>query len=218
MKRALLLLLSLAACPQYRTADLNFGETGEGLDGFLCKDKDGMSYMLDRLGTSPGFASVSIVADLVSLENGQPGCRTGQLIKWCAPTDGGHDCRPLQKRRVCVSGQLPTGIKDTKVRDDQRKAVLTAMRDSLTGKRMITDAPDEFVMVRIVGTMQPCEEIAPESGETPPFTDSQLLGCAYSCPVLLDRADDVYLGFDGLVGACEQGVRICASSTLNWMP
>ncbi len=215
MNRAFL-LLSLAACPQYRTADLNFGTEGEGLDGFLCKNKDD-SYVLDRLGTTSGVASASIVADLVGLENGQPGCRTGQLIKWCARGDGGHDCRPLPKRRVCVSGELPTGISDAG-REDQRGMVLASLRASLTGKRMITDAPDEFVMVRIVATKQPCDEIAPPSGETPDFDRNQLLGCAYSCPVLLDRADDVYLGFDGFVGQCEQGVRICASSTLNWMP
>ena len=56
----------------------------------------------------------------------------------------------------------------------------------------------------------------PASGQT---IDLELVGCAYSCPALLDAVEgDVYLGFDTLTEQCAQGVRVCASGNLRWRP
>jgi len=211
MNRALIIVL--AGCAQYRTADLNFGENGEGLDGFLCKQ--GPTMLLDRGADAGTTRPASIVLDIVGLENGQPGCRTGQLIKWCAKDN--HVCAPMKHRRECRPVELPAGVSALD-REVVRAQVRAQLREGLSGQRLISDAPDEFVMVRVVGTAQPCDEVSPANGDVPDFDPAKLIGCAYSCPVLLDRADDVYLGFDGFVGQCEQGVRICASGTLNWMP
>ncbi|MBL8951655.1 MAG: hypothetical protein JNK82_12815 [Myxococcaceae bacterium] len=212
MRRAVFVLLAMS-CAQYNTASLTFGESGEGLDGFLCKQ--GTTSLLDR-GADPATTSrpVSIVADIVGIDNGQPGCRTGQLLAWCKD----RTCAPMKRRRVCKSAELPTRV-STLEREDVRAQVRASLRASLTKAQFIEDAPDEFVIVRLVGTSQPCSEVEETAdGVLPEFDTAKLIGCAYSCPVLLDRATDVYLGFDGFVGQCEQGVRICAAGTLNWMP
>jgi hypothetical protein len=212
MSRRLLALLLLCACTQTRNVSLTFGSDGEGLDGFLCKDNAG-AYLLQRARRPDGTAlTTSLVIDFVRL-GGVPGCRTGQLVKWCAT----HACTPIESRRSCVSVTLPTDTSPP--REDLRAAVLAAMRRAdATG--ITPDAPDEFVLVRALGTTQSCDELAQAaSGALPPFDATKLIGCAYSCPVLFDKVDqDVYLGFETLTAQCEQGVRICADGELHWEP
>lgn len=212
MRRALPLLL-LATCTQYREVALTFGDQGLGLDGFLCKEPGGR-MMLDRLGADAGTAPASIVTDLVDIENGQPGCRTGQLIEWCRD----HKCSPKPTTRICLPVQLPTGV-TTLPREDVR-AKVKAELTKLSGEQVVGDAPDEFVILRMVATGQPCDELNVQSdGGLPEFDTAQLVGCVYSCPTLFDRApEEVYMGFETLTVMCEQGVRICSSSKLDWVP
>lgn len=201
----LLLVLCGAACVPTRTVTVSFGESGEGLDGFLCKDDSG-SYLLSRL---PPDGAASLVFDFVSL-SGVPGCRTGQLLQWCKD----RHCAPIPSTRGCVPLTLPAPVVE---REDLRAAVRAALRQ-VNGDEAIADAPDEFVLARVVGTTQTCDELRLRGdGTLPSFDSTKLLGCAYSCPVLFDRVDqDVYLGFDGFVGKCEQGVRICSADELTW--
>lgn len=213
MRRALVLGLVLAAgCTPTRTVSVTFGTDGEGLDGFLCKDASG-KFLLERLQEADGgTATASLVVDFIHL-GGVPGCRTGQLIKWCES----HDCSPLRTTRSCVTVPLPSRT-DGLTRDALRTAVLNAMKQA-DAAEVIADAPDEFVLARVVGTTQPCADIAPVApAELPAFESADLLGCAYSCPVLFDKVEqDVYLGFETVTG-CEQGVRICADGQLHWQP
>lgn len=215
MRRALLLLaaFALSACTQTRSVSMTFGADGEGLDGFLCKDPSG-KFLLDRLqqpdgGTSP----TSLVVDFVRL-GGVPGCRTGQLMKWCST----HDCVPMKTTRSCVQVGFPANP-EMLPRETLRKLVLAALKIMGTTD-VIADAPDEFVLVRVVGTAQGCDALLPDaSGELPAFDKEQLVGCAYSCPVLFDKVEqDVYLGFETLTAQCEQGVRICSDGKLQWQP
>jgi hypothetical protein len=206
VKHALLLLL-LAGCVETRSVALTFGSDGEGLDGFMCKDSSG-GFLLSRL---PSDGKASLVIDFVRL-GGVPGCRTGQLVKWCSA----HECVPIATTRSCVEVTLPA---PGAPREELRAALLTAMRAG-GAQQAIGDAPDEFVLVRIVGTAQKCDALLPAAGEPlPAFDKSALVGCAYSCPVLFDKVEqDVYLGFETLTVQCEQGVRICSDGQLQWQP
>jgi hypothetical protein len=214
MRPMTVLLLALAGCSVQRQVSLTFGSDGEGLDGFMCRDSTGQ-FLLDRAKEGDGGVRGSaLVFDFVRL-GGVPGCRTGQLVKWCAT----HECRPLKSTRACVPANLPT-VASMMPREQLRAAVLAALRQG-GNAGVLADAPDEFVIVRVVGTLQSCDALALQGpdAELPAFEKSQLLGCAYSCPVLLDRVDqDVYLGFETLTGVCEQGVRTCSDGTLSWQP
>lgn len=217
MKRALLsVLLLLGACTVQREVSLTFGSEGEGLDGFMCRDPGANNqFLLDRAKDGDGgVKSGSLVFDFVRL-GGVPGCRTGQLVKWCST----HECKPLRQTRSCVPITLPT-VTPMMPRETLRAAVLTAMKQAASFG-VLNDAPDEFVIVRAVGTLQSCDAMLPstEDVELPAFDKKQLTGCAYSCPVLLERVDqDVYLGFETLTGLCEQGVRTCSDGQLQWQP
>lgn len=207
MKRALLGLLLLSSCVETRSVAITFGEEGEGLDGFMCKDRAGQS-LLSRL---PPDGRASVVVDFVRL-GGVPGCRTGQLVKWCAS----HDCVPIQSTRSCIDVTLPA---PGAPREELRASLLAALR--LSGaKEAIADAPDEFVLVRVVGTTQACDTLLPAGSDAlPAFDKTMLIGCAYSCPVLFDKVEqDVYLGFETLDPVCEQGVRTCSDGQLQWQP
>jgi len=206
VRRALLLLL-LTSCVETRSVSITFGSDGEGLDGFMCKDNSG-TLLLSRL---PPDGHASLVVDFVRL-GGVPGCRTGQLIKWCAT----HECVPIQTTRSCIDVTLPA---PGAPREELRASLLASLRASGAWEA-IADAPDEFVIVRVVGTTQACDTLLPAgSAALPAFDKSMLVGCAYSCPVLFDKVEqDVYLGFETLTATCEQGVRTCSDGQLQWQP
>lgn len=202
----LALFFSLTACIETRSVALTFGTDGEGLDGFMCKDTSG-TLLLSR---APTDGKTSLVIDFVKL-GGVPGCRTGQLMKWCSA----HDCSAIGGKRSCVTVNLPP---PSMAREELRAALLNALRAG-DPFQATADAPDEFVLVRVVGTTQSCDEVAPGGDALPAFDKSKLVGCAYSCPVLFDKVEqDVYLGFETLTTTCEQGVRICSDGQLQWQP
>lgn len=214
MTRAALLLLTFSTCTVQREVALTFGPEGEGLDGFMCRPPGG-PFLVERArqpdgGVRPG----ALVFDFVRL-GGVPGCRTGQLIKWCET----HECKPLRSTRACVPIALPV-LPPVMSREDLRQPLLSAMKQ-ISNSGVLDDAPDEFVIVRVVGSLQSCEALTPaaDAPELPAFDKNELIGCAYSCPVLLDRVEqDVYLGFETLTGLCEQGVRTCSDGQLQWQP
>lgn len=207
MTRALLLAVFLSSCVETRSVSITFGSEGEGLDGFMCKDASG-AFLLSRL---PADGHASLVVDFVRL-GGVPGCRTGKLVNWCAT----HECKPIQSTRSCLDVTLPL---PGAPREELRAQLLAALR-AAGSKEAIADAPDEFVLVRVVGTAQRCDELLPQGpAPLPEFDKSQLVGCAYSCPVLFDKVEeDVYLGFETLTVQCDQGVRICSDGQLLWQP
>ncbi len=116
----------------------------------------------------------------------------------------------------CVDVTLPA---PGAPREELRASLLAALRAS-GAKEALADAPDEFVLVRVVGTVQGCDSLIPAGNAAlPAFDKSLLIGCAYSCPVLFDKVEqDVYLGFETLTSACEQSVRTCSDGQLQWQP
>ena len=207
-----LVALVLAGCVQYRDVGVNFGDVGEGLDGFLCKDPGG-KMLLDRLGGQPDAGMMAhdacLVTDFIRLQ-GLPGCRTGQLMRWCNQ----HECKPLAGTRKVTPMQLPspaTGLDREVVR-----AAVAEQLAQLKGTSVIGDAPGEGAILRVLATAQPCDQVKADDSV---FDTTRLVGCAYSCPTEFDRvSDSVYLGFETLTASCDQGVRICADGTLTWKP
>jgi hypothetical protein len=223
-----LVLLLLAGCVITDHVQVTFGDDGEGLDGFLCKDKSGL-YVLDRLeadagvGVGPfgedggvvapgGVGHASIVTDFLTL-GGVPGCRASQLISWCRT----HDCHAIDGTRTCTEVTLPTGV-STRLADGgvsamDREALRAAVKSKLVelhGVPITQGAPQGFVMLRIIATAQGCDEA---------LDSTRLVGGAYSCPVDFAAVEqDVYVGFDTLAGACEQGLRTISSQALTWQP
>jgi hypothetical protein len=221
MKRVLpAAALVIFACVDHRTVSLTFGDQGEGLDGFLCKDSNN-TFVLDRLepdsGTSVdgGMEPASLVTDFIRL-SGVPGCRASQLIEWCST----HTCAPIDSTRVCTKVDLPSGVTG-QPRETVRGEVKAALAQTLSGHDVTAQAPNEFVMLRVIATKQPCEQIMPNaSGTLPDYDKTQLVGCAYSCVTNFNEVDqDVYLGFDSIGGAmCELGLRTCSDHELHWQP
>jgi len=204
--------LLLASCVQTRQVELTFGDEGEGLDGFMCRDTSG-APILDRLQDGAGqMQPAALVLDFIRL-GGLPGCRSGQVMSWCVD----HPCAPIASHRACVEAQFSSVDGLTR---PQMRAALQQTMTSLKGTLLTGDAPDEFVLVRLVGTAQSCDQLAAQpDGTLPAFDDSKLVGCVYSCPVLLDSLQgDLFLGFDTLTDLCEQGVRVCAAGDLHWQP
>ncbi len=207
----LLALVLLTGCEEVRQVRLTFGEEGEGLDGFLCREEDG-SYLLSRaVPAGGGQVPSSLVIDFIRLE-GLPGCRSGQLIRWCAD----HPCSVIPEHRVCIPSPLPdiTGLK----RPEARAEIHEALRN-LSGAPVASEAPDEFIIVRVTATLEPCEALQASGDTVPALREEELVGCAYSCPVELNAIEgDVYLGFDTLTEQCTQGIRVCGSGDLHWRP
>jgi len=206
-----LALALLAGCHEVRQVRLTFGEEGEGLDGFLCREDDGSYLLTGAVPPGGGPVPASLVIDFVRL-GGLPGCRSGQLIRWC--TD--HDCAVMPEHRVCLPAPLPdiTGLPRAEAREQIREALR-----SLSGATVASKAPEEFIIVRITATLQTCDALAASPTTVEPLKEEELVGCAYSCPALLDAIEgDVYLGFDTLTEQCAQGVRVCASGDLRWRP
>jgi len=204
--------LVMASCVQTRQVELTFGDEGEGLDGFMCRDTAG-TPILTRLDDGTGqMQPAALVLDFIHL-GGLPGCRSGQVMSWCVD----HPCAPIPAHRACVQAQFSSVNGLTR---SQLRASLQQTMTSLKGTLITGDAPDEFVLVRLVGTGQSCDELAQRpDGTLPAFDDSKLVGCVYSCPVLLDALEgDLFLGFDTLTDLCEQGVRVCAAGDLHWQP
>ncbi len=212
MLAAMLVFVLATGCSQ-REVKLTLGDVGEGLDGFVCKDDKGQ-YLLERLVLPDGGTQQAcLVTDFVDLQ-GVPGCRTGQLVAWCAT----HDCKPIPSTRVTTPITLPTGVAGM-TRRQARDLVHTQFK-KLSDTPFTSDAPPQFVMARMMATAQPCSEIATKpDGTLPKFEASKLVGCAYSCPTLFDQIQqDVYLGFDTLENDCAHGVATCADNALKWAP
>jgi hypothetical protein len=215
-------LMLLAGCVVQENVTITFGDNGEGLDGFLCKDAS-KAYVLDRLEplagvdggmlgadggvTAPGgMAQASLITDFLTL-GGVPDCRISQLIEWCKT----HDCHAIPNTQKCTTIELPTGVTGMD-REVLRGLVLTQIK-ALKGHEITNLAPDGFTMLRVVATAQTCDQAMA-------YLDPQkLVGGAYTCPVDFDHVEgEVFVGFDTLTGICEQGLRTMSSQMLTWQP
>jgi hypothetical protein len=224
MRSFVVTALLVAACEQPHQVEILLGPDRETLsDGFACVTEETPREALVARGgliadPEGGFQiTFSIVVDFIAVGGGLPGCRGEEIRTWCER----HTCAPVPSARSCKEitiRRLTTAI--VAEGGDALKAFILDQAYTQLGTEPVTErAPDGTVIIRAVATDQSCAAV---TGDTPePFdtsdTSTTLMGCAYSCPVVLDNVDGtIQLSLDtsrvDILGRqlCEPEVRACA--------
>jgi hypothetical protein len=224
MRGGIVLALLLAAgCVQTRDVNIHFGQNGQGLDGFMCKDPRDNQWLLEK-NTDAGSRPVTLVFDFIDL-GGDPSCRASELVDWCST----HACRTVPGFRQCrgpvqLPGKIALLAGGALDRTRNHQELLSRIDAAKTGQPLFIDTPNQTVLVRMVATTQSCDQLDKlgADGTYPEFgdRDNSVVGCAYSCPTRFDSAaqTNLYLGFDTLTASCASGVRTCATNALTWSP
>ncbi len=203
------LFLLLLSCEQVKRVELRFA-SAEALGlgpvplGFNCVRRDNQAPLLARAVTPGGDPqlydlSMAIVVDFIRLQ-GQPSCRPSSLLSWCCE----NDCRPIETKRRCI----PINLADL---DPRTETLSDRFAQALAGTRLTEDAPDEPVLVRVVGLADTCcEEPLPSNLGNQML--NRLVGCAVSCPTILTaQSGAVLLDTLALENSCtDDFVRVCA--------
>jgi hypothetical protein len=202
MKR-LLLCIALVACQQHDVGVL-LGPDSETLTiGFRCyRGVYPSTELMFQNAVDVDTLRFALVVDLITIEHGFPGCRGEELITACA--DPGT-CVLQTADRYCVDLAIPTA----EVPTDDEGAMLRRLASELREQAPViaSDTPDTPVLVRAVATTDSCDVALSK-----PFVTANVLGCAYSCPVLLDEVDGtISLSLDVLNQYCETAVGLCAA-------
>jgi len=170
----------------------NRGSPGE------CYDETcgGSPPLVARAPRSERGTEIHLYVDYIPL-GGTPGCRFSELRSWCASSP----CRATKRRCVAIE-----------VAEDLRLSPALAPRAiaaAFAGRTLDDEAPDEPVVVRVIGVARsgPC---AAEE-EAPTDVTKDVIGCAYSCPTLLTVATGaVTVDFDILGNGCaERDLATC---------
>lgn len=128
--------------------------------------------LIERATDGKGGADVHLLVEYIGL-GGTPGCRAAELIGWCST----HACRPI--RRSCIAVHLDAAALASP------EKVSRALADGFGAGRTLDDnAPDQPVLVRILGVAKSGACTAEEESPGPVLTDP-VVGCAYSCPTVL---------------------------------
>ncbi len=200
-----LCILTLAACQQAHTVELQLGPTGDTLTaGFAClQDADPTRLLANRAVQPNGGLRFSIIVDVITLGGELPGCRGEELFAACGEgactivprDDGTRYCREIEVDAAAVAAAI----------DDDLVPLLSSIRTQLRVEPVTLDAPDEPVLLRAVATTEPCGALGED------FDLGRLVGCAYSCPAQLDEVDGpISLSLDTLTRQCEREVKACA--------
>lgn len=213
MHRFPLVILIVAACEQQHDIQLLLGPTSDTLSqGFLCvQDADPTKLLASKAKVVNGLAIINLVVDVIGFGGAFPGCRGEEIVALCSHASCDVIAAPDGSDRFCLQFQVPPAeLGDI-------AALKNDLRGQLKGKVVMHDTPDIPVIIRAVATSQDCSQISTPSNGTYPALDPNLaLGCAYSCPALLDEIDGpVALSFDALDDHCEQAVRVCARFPAN---
>lgn len=191
-------LVALAACEDHHTVTLQFGPNDHTLtSGFSCRDDAG-EPLIQRARRGAGF-TFQIVIDTLDLGATYPGCRGEELIAACA----GGGCRRFA--RYCSSVTIAAA--DITSPAD----ILGALHAQLGHPELLAAGPKSPIVVRAVATQQPCSELEPPDGSLPRLDPALAVGCAYSCPVVLDDfRGSLGLALDTLDDRCGALVAACA--------
>jgi len=195
---AALAALALAACEDHRTITLLLGPDDHTLTaGFACRAETG-ELLVERSHRDADY-TFQLVIDTVELGATFPGCRGEEVLAACAD----QPCDLIG--RYCTTVTIP----ETDIADPA--SILAALHAQIGHPSLITDAPDQPIVVRAVTTLQSCAELTPGDGSLPRLDPDQAVGCAYSCPVILDDLrGSLGLALDTLDDHCAPQVRQCA--------
>jgi len=195
-------LLALGACADHRTVTLLFGPNDTTLTaGFSCRD-DANVPLIERTHRGAMY-TFQIVIDTLELGNTYPGCRGEELIAACS--NGG--CSSYS--RYCVSVSIAQGDISSPA------AILASLHAQIGHPELIASAPSSPIVVRAVATEQPCAELVPAGGSFPRLAPELAVGCAYSCPVVLDDfRGSLGMALDTLDDHCASQVAACTRFSL----
>ena len=206
--RHLVLLVTLVACQREHEVTVLLGPNATTpSQGFLCK-QDGAPtmYLLQTPATFDGaMVHFNLVVDIVSFGGRLPGCRGEEILEACRSSP----CKlalPAGATRYCQPVSFPISLAS------DRAKLMESITKQLEARSIIDDAPNEPVLIRAVATSQPCSAITTPTNSTYPVLDGSLaVGCAYSCPAVLDDVSGpISLSLDALNDQCESTVRVCA--------
>jgi len=189
---------ALAGCADHRTVTLLLGPDDDTLTaGFACRAETG-ELLIEHARVAASYR-FSLVIDTVALGATFPGCRGEEIVAAC---DGGT-CDRI--------GRFCTAITIDAADITSPTAILAALHAQLGHPTLIADAPHEPIVVRAATTLQTCDELMPAGGAYPRLDPDQAVGCAYSCPVILDDiSGSLGLALDTLDDRCAGQVRACA--------
>jgi len=196
-----LVLLMVLGCERTHDVSIRLGPDDKSVTtGFQCRRADDtfigdIALVGDRL-------KFNVVVDFIDLGGGVPGCRGEELVKTCKQPGA---CTIATTTRYCAPLDLPVAL----IGQADQKQLIGLVHDQLVAQGAITtDAPNGPVLVRAVATTESCAAITPGHA----FTPDQVIGCAYSCPVVLDEiGGPIGLSLDVLDDHCEAQVKVCAS-------
>jgi hypothetical protein len=154
----------------------------------------------------------SVVVDTIRL-GGYPRCRATEILNFCAA----RDCSPIASERRCFDLPRVTVPIAHDLRADTEKLLNVFHRyikEGLKDALVTSDAVDEEVIMRLVGTTETCDELDKKGSLA--FDPTKLLGCNYSCPIVPTAVrGEVLLDLDALTSFCEPVVRACAAATFS---
>lgn len=204
----------LAACQVDHHITLLLGPDADTLtSGFTCPDPSMPAAPLLARGYVPATQTLNftLVVDVIDLGDTLPNCLGEDVEAACAD---GNSCQLKiadAPRRACVELHIPN-ITDLVTAPLK---VRTYLADNLP--EIVSSAPHRPVMIRAVATQESCATIKTPAGDVWPELDpAAALGCAYSCPVNLDDAQDtIFLGLGIRVAdltpeQCANVVQACA--------
>jgi hypothetical protein len=184
---------------------------GTGCVGLKCL-KPGEPLADRVLPSAGGTGAVSFVVDFIST-GGTPHCDPGSILQWC----DSHDCSAIPGTRRCLSAALPG------VDESNAEAAVSQALASQSGV-VTSSAPGEPLLVRVTATALPCDQVPTEP--VAGACAAELVGCAFSCPVVLSGYSgqvelDLDLGFGNLGGnaitnqICGPAVALCAQTPMT---
>jgi hypothetical protein len=206
--RHLLFVVVIAACQREHDLTVLLGPNATtASQGFTCKqDADPTKYLLQDPATFDGTTvHFNVVVDIVSFGGRLPGCRGEEIIQSCRSSPCTLVASP-GVTRYCQPVSFPVTLAN------DRAKLMATITQQLAARPIIENAPNEPVMLRAVATSQPCSAITTPTNNTYPALDgSAAVGCAYSCPAVLDDVSGpISLSIDALDDQCESIVRVCA--------
>jgi hypothetical protein len=147
-----------------------------------------------------------MVVDFLRL-GGFPSCRPTPLSEWC----NANGCPPITEARRCFPLEFPGAVEGCPGERAEPCRLARAI-DNLGGAPILDDAPDESVVIRAVAVAESCDEVA-AGGST--FARERLMGCSYSCPVVLDEVEgEIFLDLESGLQPCSPNVEVCATDQL----
>jgi hypothetical protein len=156
-----------------------------------------------------GGKQVCVVLDYLRI-GGEVECRSPfALFQWCREPD--HATCPILDRHA-ISVHLPDVPADAGAAELKGavNAMYAAIRDAVTKQPVLSSpSPDEWVVARLFASTQDCATLTadPKAIDLP-----QVVGCAFSCTVLLRDRTDIPLELDNGFQACQTPlVHACAA-------